>query len=462
MSEAPAPAKSKKPLIIIIGAVVVGLCLCVAVAVAAYFLLRGRLGRAVQPTIEYILDASPRMNSTASGGDTRIGVARGVLTEIVRTADPGLTAGLRLFGAGAKPEACQDTNLVVPLALSNQGRIEEGLGGVAPGPQSDSALAEAMIAAIRDVAKTKGPHSIVVVTGGADSCNPESGQLIRQEADRAGVDLKMFVIGFDVPPEDAEAIRAMVAMIPGATYEDAPKASALRDILTGIQAEVNRQVTEVTTESPTTAAAESACDHPYFPLRTGSSWTYAMPDGTMTWSVGGASGSNDSAEATMEVALSDVSMAVHWSCSSAGIVSYDFGNLSVASLGEVASMEVVDSSGAWLPAPDLLVPGYSWPNSYTLVMHVSQEGFAADLTMTVSETSTATGIETITVPAGTFEALRVDGTESVSMSGFMGEAVNMTVDTTYWYAKGVGVVRYSSSGSEGTGSRGELTSYTVP
>ncbi len=95
-----------------------------------------------------------------------------------------------MFGTGALEESCQDTDLVVPLAVSNLVRIEKGLDGVAPGSEADSPLAEAMIAAIRDVAKTKGPHSIVVVTGGADSCNPESGELIRREAERAGVELK--------------------------------------------------------------------------------------------------------------------------------------------------------------------------------------------------------------------------------------------------------------------------------
>jgi hypothetical protein len=461
MSVTTPPPKGRRRLIAVVGIAVVAVCLCVAAAVAAFYFFRGRLGRGAQPTIEYILDASPRMSNSSSGGDTRIGIARGVLAEIVRTADPRLTAGLRVFGTGALPGVCQDTDLVVPLAVSNQVRIEKGLGGVSSGPKSDSPLAQAMIAAIRDVAKTRGPHTIVVVTGGADSCNPESGELIRQEAERAGVELKVFVVGLDVPPEEAEAVRAMVAMIPGATYQEAPDAAALRGALTEIQTEVNHQADEETTESPTPAVAQTACDHPYFPLRTGSSWTYSTPQGNMTWSVGSAGGSNDSAEATMEIAMPEVSMTVHWSCSSAGIVSYDFGNLSAAGLGNIVNMDVVDSSGAFLPAADLLAPGYSWPSNYTVVMHVSQEGFAVDWTMVVSETWTATGIESVTVPAGTFEALRVDGNESVSMTG-MGQDVNVTVNMTYWYAKGVGVVRYTSTTSEGSSSGGELTSYTVP
>ena len=462
MSVTPPPSKGRGRLIAVVGCAIVGACLCVAAAVAAFYFFRGRLGRGAQPTIEYILDASPRMSNSSSGGDTRIGIARGVLAEIVRTADPRLTAGLRVFGTGALSGVCQDTDLVVPLALSNQVRIEKGLGGVASGPKSDSPLAQAMIAAIRDVAATRGPHSIVVVTGGADSCNPESGELIRQEAERAGVELKVFVVGFDLTPGEAEAVRAMVAMIPGATYQDAPEPTALRRALTEIQTDVNLQAADDSTSSPTPAVGETACDHPYLPMRSGSSWSYATPEGTMTWSVGGASGSDASAEATMEVAMPEVSMTVHWTCGSEGIVSYDFGTLSVASLGDVASMEVVDSSGAFLPAADLLVPGYSWPETYSIVTHISQEGFAADLTTAVTGTWTAAGIETITVPAGTFEALRVDGTETISTSGFMGEVMNVTVSMTYWYAKGVGVVRYTSSTSEGSGSGGDLTSYTVP
>ena len=461
MSDSPAPSKSRMPLIAVIAIAVVGACMCVIIAVGAFFFFRGRLDRSVQPTIEYILDASPRMN-IASGGDTKMGAARGVLAEIVRTADPRLTAGLRVFGTGALSEGCQDTDLVVPLAVSNLVRIEKGLDGVAPGPEAVSPLAEAMIAAIRDVAETNGPHSIVVVTGGADSCNPESGELIRREAERAGVELKVFVIGFDIPPDEAEAVRAMVAMIPGATYQEAPDVSALRGALTEIQAEVDLQFDEEPAAPPMAASAETACDHPYMPLRTGSSWTYSMPDGTATWSVSSASGSNESAEATMEISFAEASMVAHWTCSAAGIVSYDFGSFSVSGLGEVASMEVVESSGVFLPAADLLVPGYSWPENYTLTMNVSAEGTELEFTMTSAGTWTAVGTETVTVPAGTFEALRVDGTENITMSGVMGmEPVNIGVNSTYWYAEGVGMVRYAVS-SEGTDSGGQLTGYTVP
>lgn len=462
MSVTPPPPKDRRRLIAVVGFAVVGLCLCVGVAVAAFFIVRSLPGRGAQPTTEYILDASPRMSSKSSGGDTRIGIARGVLGEIVRTADPRLTAGLRVFGTGVESEGCQDTNLLVPLAVSNQVKIAEGLGGITPAPESDSPLAEAMIAAIRDVAETKGPHSLIVVTGGADSCNPESGELIRREAERAGVELKMFVVGLDVPPEEAEAIRAIVALIPGATYKDAAGATELRSALTAIQAEVNRQAEEDSAEEPPAERSETACDHPYFPLRTGSSWTYSTTEGAVTWSTGSVGGTADSAEATMAISIPELTMTATWNCTSEGIVSYDFGTISIAGMGEIVSMDVTDASGVFLPAASLLAPGYSWSSRYSLAMRVMVEGTALDTTMSAAESWSAVGMETVTVPAGTFEALRVEGSETISMSGFMGMGgVDVAVNSTYWYARGVGIVRHTSA-SGGHTSVGELTSYTVP
>src|SRR5689334_17798840 len=100
--------------------VVVGLA-CAGVAAGGYYLFSQR-ARPTQPAVEYILDASPRMAQPAeTDGGTRLGVAQGVLAEIVRPADPKITAGLRVFGTGALPQACQDTRLVVPLAVAVQG-----------------------------------------------------------------------------------------------------------------------------------------------------------------------------------------------------------------------------------------------------------------------------------------------------------------------------------------------------
>ena len=453
------------PIYVAIGCAVVIVCVCaVAVAAAAYNYVRSQRAATAQPTVEYILDASPRMQTASKSGDTRLVVARGVLADIVRTADPRLTAGLRVFGTGALPRGCDDTDLLVPFATANQDEIESGLGGVDSSPQSDSPVAEAMISAIKDMASTDGPHSIVVVTGGSDSCNPESGALIQQEAERAGIEMKLFVIGFEVAPDEVEAVRALVDLVPGATYLDAPDAAALRQRLTEVQTDVNRRAAEAfeePAEPPASRAAATACDHPYLPMRSGATWTLATTEGTLTWTISDASGSTESASAVMEVAFPGGSMETHWTCTPAGIVSYDFGSISASGLGAMVAMDVTDSSGVWLPPAELLTPGYSWTNSYTTTISALAVGADVDITSTTDESLTVVGMETVNVPAGTFQALRVDSTMESTFGGMMMALPGTTSNSTYWFVDGIGIVRYVNSGADYSGG-GDLTSYSVP
>ncbi len=454
-------SKRRLPSVLLVGCAITAVCLIVIVAtIAAFFIVRGRGGKAAEPTIEYILDTSPRMESL-SNGDTRIRVARGIMAEIVRTADPRLTAGLRVFGTGAQPQGCQDTDLVVPFATANQGKIEGQLGGLESDPNSDSPVAQAMIAAIKDMASTEGPHSMVVVTGGADSCNPEAAELIRQEAEKAKIELRVFVVGFEVPQDELEAVKALVELIPGATYVDAPEAASLRDVLFRIQVEVDQMVTEAVEAEPSERTAATACDHPYMPLRTGATWSYAGNEGSQTWSITSANGSANTATATMDIAAPSVDMTSHWTCDPSGINSYDFGNLSVLDFGDVAKMDVIDSSGTWLPSAENLTPGYSWNNDYTTVISVSAGGISLDITTTSSETWTVSGVEMVVVPAGTFDALRIDGTTTTTISGMMVSTPAFSASQSYWFAEGVGIVRYTTQ-TEGYSDNSELTAYSVP
>lgn len=233
----------------------VGVCLCVGVmggAAFAYFANRDQ----AEPAVEYILDASPRMAQAGTGGqETRLSVARAVLAEIVRPADGAVSAGLRVFGNGAVPEACRDTALLVPLAPASQGRIATTLTAVEAGQAADAALAEAMLAAIRDLGNVGGPHTLVVVTGGQDACTPEAGQLIAQEAERAGIELETFVVGFQLAAGDADAIRGLMADVPGGTFLEAHDRAGLDLILKGIQARIDRP--ETTTVDTIIATAEA-------------------------------------------------------------------------------------------------------------------------------------------------------------------------------------------------------------
>jgi len=79
--------------------------------------------------------------------------------------------------------------------------------------------------------------------------------------------------------------------------------------------------------------------------------------------------------------------------------------------------------------------------------------------MVSSRSCTVSGVESVTVPAGTFDAIRVECSDSTDDPA----AYAGTITTgTYWYAKGVGLVRQEVSENGGTAEVSELDSYYIP
>jgi hypothetical protein len=421
---------------------------CTSAAVGAYFYLRPQAGS--EPAVEYVLDASPRMNASTEGG-TRIEVARGVLAEIVRPANPDLSSGLRVFGSGAVAQPCQDTALVVPFATSNQDKIASRLGGVEAGSNSNSDLSEAMISAIRDLRARGGPHSLVVVTGGADACNPQAGELIAQEAQRAGVDLKTYVVGFQVSADDSQALKNQVGSIPGGELQTADDEAGLRTVLSSIQRKVDAT-------AGSQASGQTACDHPYLPLRAGASWTYAGSD-AYSWTVDSVSGDQQSATAHMTMNISNGSFAMDWNCSPDGILYYSLGSFSSADIPGVVTFQVSSANGVTLPKESILTSGGSWDNSYTISLGVNVPGLGDTFNTQTSEHSTAGPPMSYTTPAGTFDVIPVTSQGTVSTTGLGGFSSDLT--TTIYYAKDIGVVHIESSAA-GISVTYDLQSYSVP
>jgi len=240
------------------GCLLVALCALCGAGVAARRFFGSRGPAASQPSVEYVLDASPRMALPAdTGGGTRLAVAQGVLDEIIRPSDPALTAGLRVFGAGKQSAGCADTDLLVPLALANQPKISASLLALSPSAQADAALGAAVVAALRDLSLSKGPHALVVVTGGSDSCNQQAGELIAAEARRSGIDYQLFVIGYLVPDDQGSALSGLVDS-GGGHYIHVSTGDQLRTVLQAIQQYIENQKTRNVAGVLATAAAVAA------------------------------------------------------------------------------------------------------------------------------------------------------------------------------------------------------------
>lgn len=491
-------SSSRNPTLVIVLAVLGGLVLCVcvlaALGVGGYFYFQRGANLVAEPAVEYVLDASPRMSLAIEGG-TRLEVARAVLAEVVRPADATVTAGLRDFGSGVETTPCQDTNLLVPLALANQSQIADTAFSLQVGNSSDSALAEAMLAAIKDLAAVNGPHTLVVITGGADSCNVEAGELIKQEAERAGIKLQEFVIGLAVAVDEAQAIKGLIDASAG-TYLDAPDADTLRNILLAIQAHIDQPsatslatiqtaatpgailtfATPLTTgdaataqpgasaepaatsefaataTAPTGFVGQTACDYPYLPLRPGATWTYSTTAGPQVWTVESVTGDTQNAVAVMAFTVDGVGLTYSWYCSTEGL--RIFRSVGITGVPEVSQeITITDESGVSLPNPDQLVIGATWNYGYTMTVTMQAEGESFTFVSVISAADTVGDIQTLETAFGSLEVITVTGANTVTVTSNFAPAQTSSSTYTQQFGKGVGMLKSEDM---------ELVSYSVP
>lgn len=511
-TSAPTPPSRSRLWLILGGAAIVALCACVVGGLGIggyYFYSVSGSAAGGEPTVEYVLDASPRMQQPAEGG-TRLSIAQAVLAEIVRPADGSVTAGLRVFGAGAAAGACQDTQLLVPLAPANQIQIAQTASSVNAG-SSDSALGAAMVAAIRDLAKTKGPHTLVVVTGGADSCNAQASEQIGQEAERAGIQLQEFVIGFAVSEQEAQAIKGMIEAISGGAYLNAPDAATLQSILAAIQNYVDRPATTslstvMAAATPGAVAAlssaapdatsntagatpkatpgaggetpqatsiveyqsQTACDHPYMPLRKGATWNYALENNSVTWTVDSVSGDLNTASAVVLFYVDGIpAESFTWTCSVDGI--FWFMSPRDRLVNPFNPAEVVgatdtftNQTGTTLPPVANLTPSATWNSTITRKFTADNGWWEMD---EISESHTAGDMQSLSVGDNTYDVIPVISTAMDTFANRY-DAKEYNQSYTIYFANGVGIVRIAGDPwpipPEGYVGKIELVSYNIP
>ncbi len=212
------------------------------------------------------------------------------------------------------------------------------------------------------------------------------------------------------------------------------------------------------------------CSSDFFPIVVGASWTYASTssagDTTWTSTISDVSDSNF----TMTNQFSDLTTTQQWSCTAEGLAALQYGagpEATLTATGVQGTFETTDTSGVTFPAH--LTVGDTWTQTFTIHGDMTiTEGQTASADGTVTQTYTATGMESVDVPAGTFNAMKVDANLHFDLTLNMnGLEVPFAFDsvTTNWWAQGVGWVKSNSSVSlsgESIDSVTELQSFSIP
>lgn len=186
-------------------------------------------------SILFILDASGSMWGRVEG-KTKIEIARDVMQEVLTALPQDQPAGLMAYGHRGKGD-CGDIEAVVPVAAGQNARLAEAVKKLQP--KGMTPISDALKKGAESLKYKEKKASIVLVSDGVETCKGDPCG-VAKSLRQAGVDLKVYVVGFDVSGKDAEQLQC-IAQETGAQYFTADGARALSQALAAIQAHVTQK-----------------------------------------------------------------------------------------------------------------------------------------------------------------------------------------------------------------------------
>lgn len=151
--------------------------------------------------ILFVLDGSGSMNAQWGNEQSRMDVAKTILTRLVDSlrANPDLELALRVYGHRYSRQAnnCNDSKLEVPFGVKNHDAIIGKIAGLTP--RGVTPITYSLMEAAKDFPQSPGYRNIVIlITDGVESCGGDPCQA-SIELQKKGVFLRPFIIGLGVP-----------------------------------------------------------------------------------------------------------------------------------------------------------------------------------------------------------------------------------------------------------------------
>ncbi|MBL8050041.1 MAG: hypothetical protein JNM46_02375 [Anaerolineales bacterium] len=213
------------------------------------------------------------------------------------------------------------------------------------------------------------------------------------------------------------------------------------------------------------------CDNPLYPVKQNATWTYfntGAPSGDFTYTDTITEVRTDGF--TLTTQFEGLTRTQAWACETGGLKALEYGGGPTAAITtQNASMSFDTLQVTGISLPKEIVSGMQWLYSLTLEGTTTMpDGQQTTSNGTFTVNMQEMGNETITVPAGTFDAIKIQANSTIDIVGeFQGIQVPMTItgSTITWYAPGVGYIKSISNSDFGGAPftvTTELQSYNIP
>jgi len=172
---------------------------------------------------------------------------------------------------------------------------------------------------------------------------------------------------------------------------------------------------------------------------------------------------------TLSTQIGDLTRTQEWTCTAEGLAALQLGGAPAAMLNSQniqLNLDISNTTGVTFPSQ--ITPGDQWQQTMDLQGNVTMMNQEAQAEGNAQMSFSAIGNESVTVPAGTFDALKVVVNVALNVDATY-EGITLPVsfsgDYTYWFVPDVGWVKSNGTGnvlgssfSETT----ELQSYSIP
>jgi hypothetical protein len=206
-------------------------------------------------------------------------------------------------------------------------------------------------------------------------------------------------------------------------------------------------------QQPQQQSPQTACGVPYYPVRAGLERQYrtAQTAPGVAPEVYTESFADIGPESfTLRSAYPQLTVNTGWRCTREGMLALEQSNLRFADARSGVRAETTARSGVTIPAAERWRVGESWETGYEISVSLppSATGPGGTGAGTFGAKSRITGEETVTVPAGTFRALKVESVIDMRLTLRVGQATvpsNTKAKDTTWFAEGVGKIKSVTS-----------------